>query len=58
VTLTFDLDIQNLSERGTKHVFPVNLVQIHSALLEIFDSQTKKQSHNAKTEPYAIHCVR
>jgi len=30
------------SEWGTKHVFHVNLAQIHSAVPEIFDSQTKK----------------
>ena len=43
VTLTFDLDIQHLSEQGTKHkhVFPVNLAQILSAVPEIFHKQTK-----------------
>ena len=30
----------NSSERRTKHIFPVNLAQIHSAVPEIFDSQT------------------
>jgi len=34
----------NSSERGTKHVFPVNLTQIHSTIPEIFHSQTKKHS--------------
>jgi len=33
----------NSSERGTKHVFPLNLVQIRLAVPEIFDSQTKKE---------------
>jgi len=32
-----------LSERGTKHVFPVNLAQIRSAATEIFDAQTKNE---------------
>jgi len=38
------------SERATKHVFPVNLAQICSAVLEVFHTQTKKvtDSH-AKT---------
>ena len=31
----------NSSERGTKHVFPVNSAQIRSAVPEIFDSQIK-----------------
>jgi len=44
-----------LSE-GTKHVFPVNLAQLRSAVPEIFDSQTnKKTSQTAlKTEPYLL----
>jgi len=41
-----DLDLwpwhSNSSERGTKHVFPVNLVQIRSAVPEIFDPQAEK----------------
>jgi len=37
MTLTF-----NLSERGTKHVFRMNLGQIHSAVPEIFHMQNKK----------------
>jgi len=53
--LTFDLDIQT-SPNETKHVFPVNMVQICSAVPEIFDSETKrmKKSQAAlKTEPYS-----
>ena len=44
LTLTFDLWNwhSNLSEQGTKHVFPVNLAQIRSAVPEIFHTQTKK----------------
>jgi len=42
-----DLDLwlwhSNSSERGTKRVFHVNLVQIRWAVPKIFDSQTKKQ---------------
>jgi len=41
-----DLDLwpwpSNSSERGTKHMFRANLVQIHSAVLEVFHTQTKK----------------
>jgi len=41
-----DLDLSpwysNSSQRGTKHVFHVNLTQICSAVPERFDSQTKK----------------
>jgi len=45
VTLTFDLWPwhSNSSERGTKHVLPVNLAQIRSAVPEIFDAQTKNE---------------
>jgi len=39
-----------LSEPETKHVFPVNLAKIRSAVPEIFEAQTN--SHCAKTEPY------
>jgi len=39
--LTFDLDIQTRSNEWP-NVFPVNLVQICSAVPEIFDSQTQK----------------
>ena len=44
VTLTFDLWPwhSKLSEKGTKHVFPVNFVQIRSAVCEVFHTQTKK----------------
>jgi len=35
----------------------VNLVQIHSAIPEIFDSQTKKSQTALTTEPYAVYCV-
>ena len=37
-----DLWPWNSSERGTKHVSPVNLAQIRSAIPEIFDAQTNK----------------
>jgi len=37
-----DLDLWPSSERGTKHVFHVNLAQIRSVVPKIFDSQTKK----------------
>jgi len=36
----------------TKHVLPVNLAQIRSAVPEIFHTQTKK-SQTAPREPYA-----
>jgi len=42
VTLTFDLDIQTRLSEGP-HVFRVNLVQIRSAIPELFDSQATKQ---------------
>jgi len=32
----------NSSQRGTKHVFPVNLAQIRSTITDIFVEQTKK----------------
>ena len=41
VTLTFDPWPSNSSKQGTKHVFCVNLAQIHSAFPEIFHTQTK-----------------
>jgi len=43
-TLTFDLWHwhSNSTERGTKHVFPVNLAQIRSAVPKIFHIKTKK----------------
>jgi len=48
--------------RETKYVFPSYLAQICSAVSEIFDSQTKKQSKKwqtrLKTERYAVYCVR
>jgi len=56
-----DLDLwpwhSNLYQRGTKHFFPTNLVQIHSAIPQIFDSQRKKNKKATalKTEPYAVH---
>jgi len=45
VTLTFDLWHwpSNSSERGTKHVFPVNLAQICSTVPEMFHTQTKNK---------------
>jgi len=49
VTLIFDLWYwpPNSSQRGTKHVFRVNLAQIRSAVPEIFDSQKNKMKKNA-----------
>jgi len=45
----------NSSERGTEHVFRVNLVQIRSAV----HTQTKNHRLTApKTEPSVVHCVR
>jgi len=38
--LDLDLHLQT-SERGTKHVFRVNLVQIRSSAPETFHTQTK-----------------
>jgi len=57
VTLTFDLWPwhSRSSERGTKHVFAVNLAQIHSEVPEIFEWQTKwktKSQTALKTEAY------
>jgi len=58
VILTFDLWQSNSCKRGTKHVFPVNLAQIHSAVPQIFHSQIKNHRLMApKTEPSAVHCV-
>jgi len=49
-----DLDLwfwlSNSSERGTKHVFPVNLVQIRSAVPEIFYAQTKEVTVSTKKQ--------
>jgi len=45
----------NLSKRGTKHVFLVNLVHIHSAVPEIFEAQTKKSQTALK---HNLICVR
>jgi len=44
-----DLDLwpSNSSERGTKHVFHVNLAPICSVVLEIFHTQTKKTQTDA-----------
>jgi len=57
-----DLDLwpweSNSSERGTKHVLPVNLAQICSVVPEIFHTQTKKSQTAPKAEPYTVHCVR
>jgi len=59
-----DIDLwpwhSNSSERGTKHVFPVNLAQFRSAIPEIFNrvhKQSHWQRHNT-TSPYTVHCVR
>jgi len=48
VTLTFDLWPWhwNMSQRGNKHVFPVNLAEIRSAVSETSDSQTKWKKNN------------
>ena len=45
------------SERGTEHVFCVNLAQIRSAIPEIFRTQTKKSQTVLKTESYAVYCL-
>ena len=37
---------------------PVNLPQIHSAVRETFQTQTKKSQTAPQTEPYAVNCVR
>jgi len=47
----------NSSERGTKHVFSVNLAQIRSAVTTIFHTQTKKSQTAPTTEPCAAHCM-
>jgi len=52
VTLTFDLDLQTFYERGTKHVFRVNLAQIRSAVSETFHTQTKKQTDGVKNRTF------
>jgi len=55
VTLTFDLWHWpwNLSERWIKHVFRVNLVQIRSAVSDIFHTQTKTpQTDRAKNRTF------
>jgi len=56
VTLTFVLWPwpSNSSERGTKHVFRENLVQIRSAVSEIFHTQ-KPQNDVAKNRTFHIH---
>jgi len=51
----FVLFPSNSSERGTKHVFRVNLAQIRSVVPEIFRTQTMT---GPKTEPSAVDCVR
>ena len=58
-----DLDIwpwhSNSSERGTKHVFHANLAQIHSAVPEIFHTQTNKQtSQKNRTLLSSLHAVK
>jgi len=45
-----DLDLKLVRAR-TKHVFPVNLAQIRSAVPDIFHTQTKKSHTAPKTEP-------
>jgi len=50
-----DLDLwpwpSNSSEWATKHVFPVNLAQIHSAVPDIFHTE-KKQTDGAKNRTF------
>jgi len=50
VTLTFDLSPwhSNSSERGTKHVFRVNLAQIRSEVPKIFHTRSKKVRQRQK----------
>ena len=50
----------NLSEQGTKHVFGVNLAQIHSAVPKIFDLRTKKVTDSPKdrTLRSLLHAVK
>jgi len=50
----------NLPEKGTKHVFGVNLVQIHSAVPKIFDLRTKKVTDSPKdrTLRSLLHAVK
>jgi len=43
----------NATERGTKHVFPVNLVQILSAVPEIFDTEIRKSQTTPKRQNFA-----
>jgi len=48
-----------MSSHSAKHIFPVNLAQIRSAVLEIFHTQTANHRLSApKIEPSAVHCVR
>jgi len=55
-----DLDLwpwpSNSSERGTKHVFRVNLAQIRSAVPDIFHTQTKKPQHQKQNHTQFIAC--
>jgi len=50
----------NTSEWGTKHVFRVNLMQIHQALPEIFHTQTKNPDwrHQKTTFRSSLHVVK
>jgi len=65
LTLTFDLWPwhSKSSERGTKHIFPVNLAQIRFSRSRDIWVRNKKQTNNEvkalKTEPYfrAIECI-
>jgi len=54
LSLPGDLDLwpwpSHLSERGTEHVFRVNLAQIRSAVSEIFHTQTKKHRLKASKQ--------
>jgi len=43
MTLTFDL--YNLSDQGTKHVFPVDLAQIGSVVPKVFHKQKSHRQH-------------
>ena len=52
LTLTF-----KLVQARDRTRLPLNLEQVHSAVPEIFHTQTKKVTDSAKTEPSTVHCV-
>ena len=53
VTLTFDLNLQTrkFKQQGTKHVFFLNLAQIHSVVPKILPKQ-KTQTDGAKNRTF------